>query len=159
MTERGNGFFAWNGKAYQSDIVLSAIRQDVKAVGKLTPKHVRESFTADGKRKIDINPEPYIRFLLEEPNPWMTGSVFREKLMTQLKLNQNAFALILRDDNGLPVNIYPISASGCEAIYDRSGELFLKFFFNNTISSRASKAHEFDCISATIGREISTGIR
>ena len=37
VTERGNGFFAWNGKAYQSDIVLSAIRQDVKAQDRHKP--------------------------------------------------------------------------------------------------------------------------
>ncbi len=41
-----------------------------------------------------INPEPYIRFLLEEPNPLMTGQMFQEKMAVQLELNHNAFAYI-----------------------------------------------------------------
>lgn len=131
VTERGNGFFAWDGKLYQSDIVRACIRPKVKAIGKLVAKHVRESIKADGSRSLAVNPEPYIRFLLEEPNPHMTGQMLQEKLATQLCLNNNAFALILRDDNGYPQNILPIMATGCEVIYDGGGELFLRFYFQN----------------------------
>lgn len=131
VTERGNGFYAWNGKIYQSDIVRACIRPKVKAVGKLLGKHVRETLLKDGTRKIDINPDVYMRFLLEEPNQYMTGQVFLEKMATQLCLNQNAFAVILRDENGFPTAIMPIAASGCEAIYNASGELLLKFYMQN----------------------------
>lgn len=125
VTEQGNGFFAWNGKLYESDIVRSCIRPYAKAVGKLIAKHVRN----DGKT-FAVNPEPYIRFLLEEPNSYMCGQVMQEKVATQLALNNNAFILIVRDPNGVPEQLYPIPAAGVEAKYEEH-ELYLKFYFLN----------------------------
>ena len=124
ITDRGNGFYAWDGNLYQSDIIRAAIRPKVQAIGKLIAKHIRTG--ADGK--IKVNPEPYMRFLLEEPNPYMTGQMMQEKLATQLELNNNAFAYINRDVNGFPIEIYPIVASSSEAIQNDNGELFIKFF-------------------------------
>jgi len=121
VTERGNGFYMWNGDLYQSDIIRSCIRPKVKAVGKLEAKHVRE-----GKDGIKINPEPYMRFLLGEPNPYMTGQMLQEKLTNQLQLNNNAFALIVRDDFGYPVEIYPIPSTGVEVLYEKN-EMHLRF--------------------------------
>lgn len=66
ITETGNGFAAWTGDVYDSDIVRACIRPFSKAVGKLQAKHVRRY-----NGKVDVNPEPYMRFLLEEPNPYM----------------------------------------------------------------------------------------
>lgn len=126
ITENGNGFFMWNGKLFQSDIIRACIRPKVKALGKLVGKHIRADNTG-----IKVNPEPYLRFLLEEPNPYMTGQMFQEKLATQLALNNNAFALIIRDDFGYPTEIYPLPATTIEAIYDKQGNLFLKFYFRN----------------------------
>lgn len=131
VTVRGNGFYAWNGKLYQSDIVRSCIRPMVKAVGKLTAKHLRETVTKAGAMDLKVDPEPYLRFLLEEPNPYMTMQKLLEKMTIQLRLNNNAFALIVRDDGGYPTEIYPIPAVSAEAVYDASGRLFLKFLFRN----------------------------
>lgn len=131
VTEHAPGIYSWNGKVYQSDIVRAAIRPKVKAIGKLLGKHIRETVKDDGTRDIKVNPEASIRFLLEEPNPYMTGQMLQEKLATQLCLNNNAFALILRDDNGWPVEILPITASSVEALVDRAGELFLRFILRN----------------------------
>lgn len=125
VTERGNGFYSWNGKLYQSDIVRSCIRPRAKAMGKLVAKHIRRD-----KNGIQVNPEPYIRFLLEEPNPFMSGQVLQEKVTNQLALNNNAFILIVRDEYGLPVELYPIPCSGVEAIF-KNNELYLKFYFLN----------------------------
>src|SRR5699024_12344779 len=94
MTDHGDGFFSWNGKLYQSDIVRSAIRPKARAIGKAVAKHIRKSVEGTS-----VNPEPYLRFLLEEPNPYMTGQQLQEKLATQLELNNNAFAYINRDPN------------------------------------------------------------
>lgn len=127
VTDKGNGFYSWNGKLYQSDIVRSAIRPKARAVGKLIAKHIRNNNTEGFK----VNPEPYIRFLLEEPNPYMSGQMFQEKMATQLELNNNAFAYIYRDENGYPVELYPILALNTEAIYDSSGLLYLKFILRN----------------------------
>lgn len=126
ITERGNGFYAWNGKLYQSDIIRSCIRPKAKAMGKLIAKHIRDS--ADG---IKVNPDAYMRFLLEEPNPYMTGQMMQEKLAIQLALNNNAFALILRDANGYPIQLYPIPCVAAEALYSKSGELMLRFSLPN----------------------------
>lgn len=126
ISEYGNGFYAWNGRVYQSDIVRACLRPKVKAVGKLVGKHIRESVTKDGK-KLDINPEAYIKFLLSEPNPYMTGQKLQEKIATQLCLNNNAFILILRDENGYPTELYPLPAISAEAEYDARGTLSLKF--------------------------------
>lgn len=127
VTERGNGFYEWSGTLYKSDIVRSCIRPKTRAIGKLTAKHIREMVAKDGTRTLQVNPEPYMRFLLEEPNPWMTGQMLREKMANQLALNNNAFALIVRDPNGYPTELLPITATSCDVIVSASGEMFLKF--------------------------------
>ncbi|GMB01065.1 phage portal protein [Pelosinus sp. IPA-1] len=127
VTDRGNGFYSWNGKLYRSDIVRSCIRPFYKSVGKLLAKQIRQN-GADLK----INPDFYIKTLLEEPNPYMTGQMLQEKLAIQLKLNNNAFAYINRDDNGFAMEIYPLTAAiAVEAIYDNQYQLYLKFTFQN----------------------------
>lgn len=130
VQERGNGFYSYNGKMYQSDIVRACIRPKIKAIGKLTAKHIRETVIRE-TRKLDVNPEPYIRFLLEEPNAYMTGQMLQEKLAAQLILNNNAFAVILRDENGYPTAIFPVAAMQADAVYDATGNLYLKFYMQN----------------------------
>ena len=127
IEDKGNGFYAWNGSIYKSDVVRACIRPKVKAIGKLIPQHIRNNSLEGFK----VNPEPYIRFLYEEPNPYMSGQVFREKMATQLALNNNAFALLVRDENGYPMEMYNIPCVGVEAIYNSQGELFLKFTNRN----------------------------
>lgn len=122
ITDKGNGFYNWNGNLYQSDIIRSCIRPKAKAIGKLEAKHIRNN-SKDG---FSINPEPYIRFLLEEPNPYMTGQMLQEKVTTQLQLNNNAFIYIHRDELDYPVELYPIPVVGVEALYDKEGILYLK---------------------------------
>ncbi len=121
-----NSFYSWNGRLYQSDVIRSCIRPKAKAIGKLVAKHIRES-----GEDLKINPEPYMRFLLEEPNPYMTGQMMQEKLITQLELNNNAFALIVRDDFGYAKQIYPIPCNGVNAKYTDQGELMLEFQLKN----------------------------
>jgi HK97 family phage portal protein len=122
ITDEGDGFYAWNGNLYQSDIVRAAIRPKARAIGKATAKHIRND---------SINPDVYMRFLLEEPNPYMTGQMLQEKLITQLELNNNAFAYINRDENDYPIEIYPITATNVEAVQNDQGELFLRFILRN----------------------------
>jgi HK97 family phage portal protein len=126
ITNEGESFYAWNGKLFKSDIVRSAIRPKVRAIGKTIGKHIRKSII-DGAERIQVNPDAYMRFLLEEPNPYMTGQMLQEKMATQLELNHNAFAYIDRDENGYPVAIYPIIASACDALKDKQSQLYIKF--------------------------------
>ena len=54
-----------------------------------------------------------------------------EKMINQLELNNNAFALINRDEFGYPCEIYPIPATSADAIYDKNGVLYLRFTLRN----------------------------
>ena len=91
MTEIGNGYYSWDGNVYRSDLVRACIRPKVKAIGKLTAKHIRKSYSRNGDGSIEINPEPYMRMLLEEPNEFMTMQKLLEKIATQLCLNNNVY--------------------------------------------------------------------
>lgn len=117
---------------YQSDIVRACVHPKVKAIGKLTPRHIRNTYDPKTHEVsgIEVNPEPYMRFLLEEPNPYMTMQKLLEKVGAQLALNRNAFILIIRDNNGFPTELYPIPAAEADfKIID--GEAYLKCYFNN----------------------------
>lgn len=126
VVDNGNGFYSWNGNLYKSDIVRAAIRPKARAIGKAIGKHIRQG--TDGTK---VNPDVYMKFLLEEPNPYMTGQQLQEKLITQLELNHNAFAYINRDSNGYPTEIYPIISVVTEAIQDNAGTLYLRFTLRN----------------------------
>lgn len=131
MQKTGNNYLSWHGTIYNSDIVRACITPKVKAVGKLVPKHIRETTDADGNKDIVVNPSPAIRMLLERPNPLMSGMQFREKMATQLCINSNAFALIQRDPMGNAIAMYPIAPTSAQAIYSDSGELSLRFTMPN----------------------------
>lgn len=120
--------FVWNGNLYKSDIVMSAIRPYVNAIGKTVGKHIQETVNSKGEREIKVNPEPYMRFLLEEPNPIMTGQKYQEWMAVCLKINNHAFSLIVRDANGLPTALYPINATMAVAEYDDGGNLYIRFY-------------------------------
>lgn len=130
MTEVGNGYYSWNGKLYHSDIIRSCIKPKTKAIGKAIGKHIRKT-VKDGTVKTEVNPMVYMRFLLEEPNEYMSGQMLQEKVANQLQLNGNAFILILRDENGVPNGLYPIPAVSAERKYDDNNELYIKFCYWN----------------------------
>lgn len=121
----GEHYYTWDGKLYNSDIVRSCLRPKVKAIGKLIGKHIRDS-----NEGMTVNPDANIRFILSEPNPYMTGQQFQEKVANQLCLNNNAFILIVRDENGKPMQLYPIPCVFCETVY-QDDELYLRFQYRN----------------------------
>lgn len=132
ITDKGNGFYNWNGNLYKSDVIRACVRPKAKAIGKLVAKHIRETLGPDGTTLgLKVNPDVYMRFLLEEPNPYMTGQMLQEKVTTQLQLNNNAFIYINRDENGYANELYPIPAMSAEAIYSSTMELFLKCTMRN----------------------------
>ncbi len=126
IEDRGNGYYAWNGNIYRSDIVRSAIRPKVRAIGKTVAKHVRRE-----ANNLKINPEPYMRFLLEEPNPHMTMQQLLERTITQLELNNNAFIFIERNEYEYPIALYPINASNVEVLTNSEGFLFYRFMLRD----------------------------
>src|SRR5690606_20216922 len=122
ITDHGSWYRTWDGSLYKSDIVRAAIRPKAKAIGKLMAMHIRET-----NGQLQVNPEPYLRLLLEEPNPYSGGQMFRERLATLLQLNNNAFVQIVRDQEGLPAQLYIIPAATAEAIIRPGGELWYRF--------------------------------
>ena len=126
VTIWGEHYYSWNGKLYDSDIIRACIRPKVKSIGKLVAKHIQEN-----EKGLKVNPKTSIKMLLSNPNPYMTGQMFQEKLANQLCLSNNAFALIVRDENGYAEQMYPIPATMVEAIYGDTGELFLRFTYKN----------------------------
>lgn len=127
VTTLGNNFYSWNGQVYESDIVRSAIEVKANAIGKAVAKHIR----AGAGDTFSEDPDTYIKFLLSDPNPIMTGQMLQEKMITQLELNNNAFAYVQTDSNGLPNAIWPIAASSVEALQNDQGTLFLRFYLRN----------------------------
>lgn len=127
ITTWGDYYYSYDGQLYRSDIVRSCIRPYSQAIGKLVAKHIRD----DPKNGMQINPKPYIEMLLRYPNPNMTAQQFQEKMAVQLMLNNNAFALLIRDPNGLPMQMYPITCTAAEALYDRQNNLIIKFTCKN----------------------------
>lgn len=136
ITEIGNGYYAWNGKLYESDIVRACVRPRTKAIGKMVAKHIRTTVSNDGVTSTTVNPDAYMRFLLEEPNAYMTGQMMQEKVANQLALNGNAYILIIRDGAGVPCGLYPIPATAVEAKYDANNNLELKFYYLNGKTSQ-----------------------
>ena len=125
ITDVGDGFYAWDGNIYKSDIVRACIRPKSRAIGKLMAQHIREN-----EQGLQVNPDRNIKFLLEDPNPLMSGQMLREKMATQLDLNNNAFALIKRDEETfIPTEIYPIPATNVDMLEGPFGDMYLKFYF------------------------------
>lgn len=116
------GYLTWNGKLYKSDIIRACMRPRTKAIGKAEPQHIRKD--SEGTK---INPDPYMRFILEEPNAFMSWQMLAEKTDNQLQLNNNAFILIDRNEDGIPIGLYPINASFVQSVKDKSGNLFFRF--------------------------------
>lgn len=124
----GEHYIAWNGKLYESDLVMACVRPKIKAVGKLLAKHIRED-----AKGLTVNPMVNIRILLKYPNPYMSMQQFLEKMAYQLTLNGNAFALIVRDgdSNGKPIGLYPIECSSVWKIMDKQNVVLLEFTLKN----------------------------
>ena len=121
----------WNNKIYKSDIVMSAIRPYVNAMGKAVPVHILKTTNEKDEPEIKVNPEPYIHFLLKEPNPTMTYQNYQEWMAACLKLNNHAFALITRDENGYPTALYPIACTMAQPEYDKAGTLYIRFWMRS----------------------------
>ncbi len=131
ITMANDSFFEYDGKIYKSDIVRACVRPYVKAMGKTVAKHVYEITDEEGNKSVKINPNIYMKIMLQEPNPYMTFQMLTEKVGWQLKLNGNAFILIVRDENGIPRQLYPLPATGAMAEWLDNGELAIRFYFNS----------------------------
>lgn len=130
VTQNNSNFFLWGNRAYDSDTVRACVNAQALRFSKLSIKHIRETIV-DGGKDLLINPEPYLKFLLEEPNPYTTMDMLLYRTSTQLSLSGNAFWLIIRDSNGLPMELYFIPAKSATDLYDTNGNLVYEFILAN----------------------------
>lgn len=131
ITVANDSYFTYDGKVYQSDIVRACIRPYVKALGKTVAKHIYEYVDDKGDKQIKTNPHVSMKVMFQEPNPYMTFQMLVEKVAWQLKLNGNAFILVVRDENGTPRQLYPLPATGATSEWINDKELGIRFYFSN----------------------------
>lgn len=139
VTQNNSNFFLWGNKAYDSDTVRACVNAQALRFSKLQLKHIREIYKGTEKDLV-INPEPYIKFLLEEPNPYTTMDMLLYKTSVQLSLSGNAFWLIIRDENSLPIELYLIPAKSVNDLYDDQGHLVYEFIVGNAQTFRFDSA-------------------
>ena len=123
ISDASSAFYAWEGNLLDSDIIRSCIRPKANAIGKLNAQHIRGY-----GEEMRINPEPYIREVMQNPNPYMSMQDFLMKMTWQREINNNAFAYIKRDQNGYPEYLYPLPALSVELL-ERGEEVFTRFQF------------------------------
>ncbi|MBU9724132.1 MULTISPECIES: phage portal protein [Bacillaceae] len=123
INDSSTTFYSWDGNLFDNDIVRSCVRPKANAIGKLNAKHIRGH-----DENMVINPDPHIREILQNPNPYMSMQDFLMKMILQRELNHNAFAYVKRDPLGHPEEIYPLPASSVELL-EKGGEMFAKFRF------------------------------
>lgn len=126
-----NTLSLWGNEAYNNDIVRACITAKAQRISKLCLKHIQETTDDSGAKKLKVNPWPYMRFLLEEPNRYMTLAAFLFKLSALTDLTGNAFILKLRDENGITTEMFPIPATAAKAKFSDDGELFYEFSLKN----------------------------
>ncbi len=90
VTQNNSNFFLWGNRAYDSDTVRACVNAQALRFSKLSIKHIRETIV-DGRKDLLINPEPYVKFLLEEPNPYTTMDMLLYRTSTQLSLSAMLF--------------------------------------------------------------------
>lgn len=123
-------FTAWNGDAYSNDIFRGGVDAIARNVAKLKGSHVltfADHSRAEGSCIIN-------NLLQVEPNPYMSAYDFFYKLATHYYIHNNAFAVIQRAANGLPVALFPVRATQAEFYADPAGTLYTKLYFQNGTS-------------------------
>lgn len=131
VSTRGAEYFSWNGKLYESDQVRATIRPIVEAMGAMEVRQKTVFKNEEGIMQFEYDRNPYIKFLLQEPNPYMSGQDLVEKMVAQYLLNGNAFTLIVRNENELPMQMYPIPCTNAEVVFSEQGTLYIQFSFRN----------------------------
>ncbi|MCV9899835.1 phage portal protein [Exiguobacterium sp. N5] len=107
---------------YHSDVVRSAVHAIASNAAKLTAKHIIR--TEAGIKAANSN-ENWL--LSHRPNEHMNAYDFIYKMVTQRELQNNAFALIVRDETGKPTSFYPIDFSMVEFMETQNDEVFVHF--------------------------------
>lgn len=116
-------FVPYSGNAWDINTVRSAVDAFARRVSTAQPRHVRVT----PETTVAVN-GPIDRILQFKPNPYMTASEFYYKLAAQYKINNNAMAYPVFDEQNRLVAIYPINAQYFELL-EYMGTLYCRFRF------------------------------
>ena len=98
--------------------VFACVRRSSETLSTL-PVHVFRK-TETGRQEVE---SPVTHLLGRSPNPWMPANVFREVIQGHLELRGKAFAEIVRDGRGIPVELWPIHPDNIKIDVSISGRL------------------------------------
>ena len=122
-----NQFSSWQSNSYASDIFRAGVDAIARNAAKLKGVH---TITHGGQKRISAD-RRLERILQISPNAYMTAYDLLYKLITQLYLTNNSFALLDRENGGALRGVYPIGYSSVELLMDAAGTLFAEFTFRN----------------------------
>ena len=110
--------------AMQLTAVYACVRILAEGIAGL-PLHLYKCGKNGSREKVVDHP---LYFLLhDEPNPEMTGFVFRETLMTHLLLYGNCYCQIIRDGRGQVTALYPLMPNQMSVDRDEKGQLYYTY--------------------------------
>ena len=106
--------------AMQTTAVYACVRILAEAIASL-PLSVYQTTGLGKEKAINHNLN---HLLHDEPNSEMTSFVFRETLMSHLLLWGNAYAQIIRDQNGKVLSLYPLLPNKMSVNRDSKGNIY-----------------------------------
>ncbi|MCL1878005.1 MAG: phage portal protein [Defluviitaleaceae bacterium] len=110
--------------AMQTTAVYACVRLLAESLAGL-PLHIYE-YENDGKQKrVTDHPLPYL--LQNEPNPEMSGFIWRETLMGHLLIFGNAFSQIVRNGRGRILGLYPLLPNKMKVGRAPNGEIIYTY--------------------------------
>lgn len=113
-------FTGFGTNLYASDIVRSCIRPLSEHTSKANAVCTNESIQ---------------KILNENPNLYMNGKAFLEKVRVKLETQNTAFIYIMRDDKGHASGFYPVPYSWFQAMQYNNG-LFIEFHFTGNAAQQ-----------------------
>lgn len=120
-------FVPFSGNAWEVNTVRAAIHSFARRAATVQPRHIRRG---DGKLQ-DVENSSLNYILQYQPNPLTTAYKFYYRAAAQYKLYNNAFIFpVWNETTGKLEAMYNINAQEIKLL-DHSGELYLKFRFQN----------------------------
>ncbi len=109
--------------ALQLTAVYACIRVLAESIAQL-PIHIYE-YHDNGKKQ--MKDHPLFLLLHDQPNREMTSFIFREVMMSHLLIYGNAYAQIIRSNNGKVKELYPLMADRMRVDRDENGRLIYRY--------------------------------
>lgn len=104
-----------------SALALSAVFGCVRIIAETVSGIPLSTYVLRKGQWVEEPTDELYTLLQVRPNPHMTHIDFWEAVLLNLTLRGNGYALILRNDMGMPIGVYPLAASQVQPIVLRDG--------------------------------------